>query len=619
MVTFQLFKLEHTYAVVDETRVARQHRRPRPQVGAARPQQPTAERHIQQIQPRIEGVLTAATTRQSSDTRRRANSDKDTHCTRGTSEAFKPKKKRPASWPSINEPRVVARIKPSKTVDQELGRVYDSVALPKSQPRDGAVGGTEYNKLSYEGYPKKEVMSPSLDTLPLSSMYSRLNTSNDPFQAPAISKLSASAHSVPDIEEKREAITAKKDTKSKEIVEPVQQVEQAMTEDDVTLSPLYSNVNGNMHPVLSKQNKPTPPMYSVPDMKKKREARKLKREHSDQELVLQVRQIPPQNEADASAPLYSNVSEEMSKTQGQPYCISADSEKKWQSQENLRDKSEGGLERRVEQVKEFPVLQASSPLYSNLIEEKVSAPLGPIYSVPDMDKKKKERKAKNDKGPKNLADQAHQAYPMEDLTPLTSAPLYSNMGIEMSAVQGNASARMPDQSTPMYSVPDMNKKRQERLAQIKEGRQCVKRNASSPSLPPIPQLDITDSLHGQSTTFNATDLEPVYPHVSVPSYLKKVKPMPSGNTPASDEAADKAHLYDHPRRKDIYKPLPLEGFYDFPSSKPLQQALVDKASFHYDVPSSLSLNEAAADTRGPVTGHERGQENLEHRVKTKTK
>ena len=478
------------------------------------------------------------------------------------------------------------------------------MALPKAQTKDpGAVGGMEYNKLSYKGYPKKEVMSPSLDTLPLSSMYSRLNTSNDPFQAPAISKLSASTHSVPDIEEKREATPANKDTKSKETVRQ----EHVLSEDDAILSPLYSNVNGNMHPVLSKQDKSTPPgpMYSVPDMKKKREARKLKREHSDQELVLKVRQVPPkfENEAQtsAAAPLYSNVAEEMSKLQGQSYSIS-DAEKKWERHQNTREKSEGRLiTEGVQQGNEFSAHQdqTSSPLYSNLMEEKISAPTAPIYSVPDMGKKKKERKAKKDT--KNLTDQAHHqaSYPMKDLGPrdrsLTAAPLYSNMDIEMSAARAQG---MPDQSTPMYSVPDMNKKRQERLAQIKEGRQRVQRNASSPSLPPIPPQNlIADSMHhGQSTTFDiASELaEPMYPHVSVPSYLKKVKPMPLDDT-TSDEVA---HLYDCPRRNDVYKPLPLEGFYDFPSSRS-----------HYDVPSSLSLTERneAVDMQGVGISYEKNR------------
>jgi hypothetical protein len=494
----------------------------------------------------------------------------------------------------------VVFIRPSKTVDQELGRVYDSVALPKAQTtQDGAVGGMEYNKLSYKGYPKKEAMSPSLDTLPLSSMYSRLNTSNDPFQAPAISKLSASAHSVPDIEEKLGATPANKDTKSKEAIQPVQQ-EHVLSEDDAILSPLYSNVNGNMHPVLSKQDKSTPPgpMYSVPDMKKKKEARRLKREHSDQELVLQARQIPPQSDQEhtsAAAPLYSNVAEEMSKMQGQSYSVS-DAEKKWERHQKTREISESGsVTVGVQQGNEFPAHEMPSPLYSNLTEEKMSAPTAPVYSVPDIGKKKKERKAKNDTRTKNLADQAHQEYLMKDLGPrersLTAAPLYSNMDIEMSAAQMQYQG-MPGQSAPMYSVPDMNKKRQERLAQIKEGRQHVQRNASSPSLelPPIPPQNlITHSVHqGQSVTpFDvASELEPMYPHVSVPSYLKKVKPMPSDNAMMmSDEAA---HLYDCPRRKDIYKPLPLEGFYDIPSNKS-----------HYDVPSSLSLIERSeADMQG---------------------
>ena len=84
-----------------------------------------------------------------------------------------------------------------------------------------------------------------------------------------------------------------------------------------------------------------------------------------------------------------------------------------------------------------------------------------------------------------MADQAHQAYPMKELQPrdrsMTSAPLYSNMNTEMRNLQG-----MPDQLTPMYSVLDINKKQQERLTQIKEGRQRVQRNASSPSLRFIP-------------------------------------------------------------------------------------------------------------------------------------
>ena len=109
----------------------------------------------------------------------------------------------------------------------------------------------------------------------------------------------------------------------------------------------------------------------------------------------------------------------------------------------------------------------------------------------------------------------------------------------------------------------------------------------------------------------------MYPHVSVPSYLKKVKPMPSDN---AGEEADKAHLYDYPRRKDIYKPLPLEGFYDVPSSRPAHQAFVDEAGLHYDVPSSLSLIErSGTDVQGAIIGHEKEQENLDHRGKTKRK
>ena len=165
------------------------------------------------------------------------------------------------------------------------------------------------------------------------------------------------------MEEKREASSANKDTMPKENLGQVQQ-DHAPTEDDVTLSPLYSNVNGNMHPVLSKQNKSTPPVYSVPDMKKKREGCELKREHSDQELVLQVREIPPENEAHTSPPLYSNVSKEMSKMQKQSYG--------------------------AQQVNELLTHHSSSPLYSNVAEERVSEPTTPIYSVPDVEKKRKE-------------------------------------------------------------------------------------------------------------------------------------------------------------------------------------------------------------------------------------
>ena len=605
------------YAVVDESRMVQQPR-PRPLVGALGVEQPVGQ--IQPIQPRVETVSTTAATLQSSDARRRANSEKDT-LNRSIVEAFKPKRKRPASWPSTNEPRILVALKPSKTVDQELGRVYDSVALPKTQPKEGAVEGLEYNRLSYKGYPKKKLTSPSLDMLPLSSMYSRLNTNNDPFHTSPNSKLSASAHSVLDMDEKREANPGKKAIVPKETVEQIQQ-DHTMKEDDVTSSTLYSNVNGNMHPVLSKQNR-SPPVYSVPDMNKKREGRQIKKiKHDDLKQTQQMRELPPQNEEHTSSPLYSNVADEMSQLQGAstPVYSVPDVEKKWEIHQ-VKEQSDGGSMTRAQQAKELQTRHktfSSSPLYSNLAEEMGSVPTTPIYSVPDMEKKRKGRQAKSDKGSKNMAEQAHQAFPMKELpsrnraltSDSTPQALYSNVNSEMHTMQGSL-----NQPTPMYSVPDINKKRQERLARIKEG-QCIQRNASSPSLPPAPSQDIIDSMNGQSSTFDNPELEPMYPHVSVPSYLKRVKPMPSDTV---NEAADMAHLYDYPRRKDIYKPIPLEGHYDFPTSNP-QQAFTDDNVLHYDVPNSLSLIERSGTaTQGQMTGYEKEKERLEHRGKTKRK
>ena len=77
-------KIEHTmsYAVVDESRVSRQHRRPRPGGppipgsvrSRGRPEQPP-ERPTQQMEPRTEAISATAGTHQSLDARR-ANLDK---------------------------------------------------------------------------------------------------------------------------------------------------------------------------------------------------------------------------------------------------------------------------------------------------------------------------------------------------------------------------------------------------------------------------------------------------------------------------------------------------------------------------------------------------------------
>lgn len=556
------------YSVVDESQLQMAHRQPGSRflvqgtTRRSRPEQP--ESRVQHVQPDV--TLTASTnagSQLSSDTRKRANSEKDA-LKQSVGEAFKLKKKRPASWPSTNEPQVVA-IKPSKTVDEDLGRVYDSLSFPRAQL---TVGNEEYNKLSYKGYPRKPVMRQSPDAL---LTYSHLNKSNDPFQ----SKLSASDHSITDMEAKREARQGNKERVPKESRE-----NQEMDEEDETLSPLYSNVNGNMHPVLSKRpaESTSTPIYSFPDMKKKREERQMKKEQRDMETGTQTRGILLQNEQDNSSPLYSNVTEEMRELPAAGRSRNdQDTEERWKWLPNYQ-----GSVKRVEsmqQVKELPSRHetlSSSPIYSNLMEQKVSVPQGPIYSVPDMEKKRKQRQVKSEKESKKLAQQVHhQAYPMKPLPPrdrsLTSTPLYSNMESEMLTVQGL--------STSMCDAPEMKKIRQERLTQIKERRQRVERNASAPSLPPIP-AQVSGIAHGQTGT------ESMYPHVSVPSYLKRVKAIPPRSI---NKEAEEDHLYDCPKRTDIYKQLPFEGHYDFPTSNPQMQAFVDETVLHYDVPSSLSL------------------------------
>ena len=79
---------------------------------------------------------------------------------------------------------------------------------------------------------------------------------------------------------------------------------------------------------------------------------------------------------------------------------------------------------------------------------------------------------------------------------------------------------------------------------------------------------------GQTTSL--VNAETRYPHVSVPFRSKR-----------GSAAAELAYLYE---RKDVFKPLPLEGYYvNLPVSSPTQAPTTNNVDFLYDEPTSLSL------------------------------
>ena len=303
--------------------------------------------------------------------------------------------------------------------------------------------------------------------------------------------------------------------------------------DMLPLASQYSKLNFDTDPITYNTPSQSTPVYSVPDKQKKREKRQMKKELSDEE---------PKNSAE------------------------------WTHQDNP--------------MKELPPhnykqLPPSSPLYSNLEDEmnlarSTAGQSLPIYNVP----KKREEQQISDKKPKDVAEHTHQDYPVKELPPQSykqfppSSPLYSNLKDDLL----NPTQSTTEQCIQVYSVSNMKKKREEREKKATQPTLTIEQNVSSPSPPPLPPPLMT----GRQIA-SVDDEESRYPHVSIPFYFKEVRPMPTDRAGA---AAEMAHLYDYPKRMDVYKPLPLEGFYDDLTNGTSEQAGI---GLLYDQPTSLSL------------------------------
>ena len=506
------------------------------------------------------------------------------------SENFKPQKKRPLSWPSPSLPIRTVVTQPPLKVDQETSRVYDLIASPASKAKKAESGHLEYNKLSYEGYPMKKPPYPSChDSLALASMYSRLNADVNPLHFSAVhvaAKPVTSAAGVSDEKKRIGGLQMKAGPcgkMSKEVDEiPDKGYPMPPYNEVASPSPLYSNVKDDRNSSRAQSSQPTP-VYSVPDLGKKRE-----------------RQNQPMKElpiVTASPHVYSNLKAEMAKpsqsTPGPVYSV-PDMNKKWESRK-MKKQDEGGQGEATEQAQQMRTLPprhhllSSSPLYSSVDDDR-----GLTKSMPALDHGVSDKDYAFDGfHTKDVwtTETAEQSYQMKELTPWNeNSPLYSNVNEELSsfALYSNVNAEMhpvritqsQKSSTPVYSVPDMNKKKSRAVNkdQANGDPQLSLQRRTSPSPPPLPLPLTAESLGEDMSNF----YEPRYPYVSVPSHTRTLKPMPS------DIASNTGHVYDHPKRRDIYKPLPLEGNYDSPPSNP-RQVLTDEAGRHYDIPSCLLL------------------------------
>ena len=468
-------------------------------------------------------------------------------------EGYNPHGKRPSSWSSPNEPvdeEVVQRS--SRLVDGEMMRLYDSVTPTTAKGKGSEIQGNGYNKLIYEGYSKKQLPPPQPDNVPLAALYSRLNAGRNP-QAPSTST------SAPNTKPNQTIDTNKSARKTNDKEQMGYPMKELLPSLEVYTGPLYSNVNDEMNALAESQPTPT---YSVPDMKKKREGRQTKpTEH------------PTFNEDSSSSPLYSNVDTErstMSKFQ---------MESTPRPVYSIPDIGKKDLPQRHQTVSFIP-----DPLYSNLTEGKSglvqsTTATGLVYSIPDMQKKREGRQMKK--------EQKHPEYPMTELPPrhktMFSSPLYSNSNAEMHPVHITQSQNR----NQTYNVPSLTQYsdgNRPKPTGNTRGVQPSFQNTRSPSPPPLPlqTAEITELIQNElATTFGVGEAR--YPHVSVPASVRR------GPTAAASEPSDSADIYDHPRRKDIYRPLPLEGLYDVPSSIPKWTYDDDIECNHYDMPSSLSL------------------------------
>lgn len=133
-----------------------------------------------------------------------------------TFDTFKPKlkEKRSISWSSAWETSTIAA---SRSVDRELSQIYD-IVKPATKVRDERDLG--FSKLSYPGYPMKELL-PSCTDIPSSSMlYASLYADSDHGSAYDVPRKAALAYSVPDVKKKREKKQESKEWSNEAITNP---------------------------------------------------------------------------------------------------------------------------------------------------------------------------------------------------------------------------------------------------------------------------------------------------------------------------------------------------------------------------------------------------------------
>ena len=530
-------------------------------------------------------------------------------------------KKRPASWSSPLQD--ISRGEPSKVTPgntkRKISRVYDSVSVPVAKATEGAVGGMQYNKLLHPGYPKRQPPKPHPQDPTLAAMYSKLGADRD------------KQNSTKQSPKNRDTANVRDESQSQNERGPGEMAQRAPQDigNEFENAPLYSNVSNEM--ALHKKLSRSGPIYSVPDMQKKKRER-LQKSHEQLDMIpadpfdqmLEMRDLQ-------SLPLYSNLQEELgnishttsSKPRSGPVYSTPDMDKKRQLRKQQSDKQltkETDQKQQVRPLPPEPMEESFSPMYSNLEEERalVQSMPGPAYHATDWEPKlNRNHPRQASQRTDRVARHMHQDIPERELPPrhktFSSTPLYSNMNAEMHPVREIRSTKGHQQPTagPVYSVPDMKKKREGR--QVKTNEQFVRQQrVSSPSPPPLPSPDITESMK-MSFAFG----ESLYPHVSVPSHLRTIKPMPSETAGVSVYTVDHG-LYDTPRRQDIYKPLPLqlEGVYDVPSGNPAKVLASVEEGLHYDLPSSLSR---IPSTKGGGQGRDKSSKSQDSRSEQKSR
>ena len=117
--------------------------------------------------------------------------------------------------------------------------------------------------------------------------------------------------------------------------------------------------------------------------------------------------------------------------------------------------------------------------------------------------------------------------------------------------------------TPVYSVPDAKKKRErhwKKKQSSREAKIAASRKASSSSCPPLPLLSESEG----EQEYALESEEGRYPFITVPHFLKPVKPMP---TRSASSMEDTVQPYDCDSNKLILAPSDDDVFlYDQPTS-----------------------------------------------------